>query len=698
MGRKFEELMLNPFAKRVVERPRRIDVTVEGLNAKVLGELQREFSALLQGPVPRVGLRKDEVLFVMSADPGYGKSHLIGRLFAVLEREATRVYVTPFTDPSNAWASVLSRLVREMILPESGAAEAGAAGEPTQLDAFAQAVLAQSFLALVKANPGIAPSDKSILERMNGEPLREWDLGTASSPEAMWMGSLTESELNQAAGLLPSLGVALQPGSSAEVWLRVLFLYATDRHNLERRSVCLDWLEAKLHRSDVGELGLSPRAGLDDDVDRSGRNDEARARVLDLCALAGLYRPFLICFDQTETFGQRPELARAFGNLVADLFQEAPNQMTIVTANEDKWQRDVRPHVDNAHLERFGWPKFLEEITPEQSAELARRRLQSCEVDPAEVDRFIDPEWLSRVVPPGGVSVRRFLEEAAHRFAQLTNQEEGTVGLSDLLKSEKLELTGQDRKIRQYQADLYRWALLDVPRATSPGFSAGSYESHRDYFPVGWNVWETGQTILFGFEDRDNHRTWEAIAKEGRRQQELCEGELAVVMIRLESDATIPADTWAVAPFIREVLGECLRIEELSEERSLTLHALWELYSAACQGNIAASPDEVLNLAGQQLGPWWTELRQLASGTRRRSDAAPGGAAEPVAPDRALLEAVEAIVRERRFVGEEALSRELRARSSLDTDPELLRRVCEEHIPGIRLRAGEGTWAYEWQG
>ena len=422
MGRRIEDLLLNPFAKRVVERPRGIDVTVQGLNAKVLRELQKEFAALLQGSTPRARLRKDEVQLVMSADPGYGKSHLVGRLFEELKQTATRIYVRPFTDPSNAWSSTLSRLVLEMSLPEDGAPDAAPGGEPTQMDAFGQAVLALSFLELVRRNPELTPENPAVLTRMNSVPLGGFDLGNASTPEARWMGTLTEDELNQAACLLPALGVSLQPGSSAETWLRVLFLYVADRTQVQRRSLCLEWVEAKLHRSDVGELGLSQRAGLDDDVDRSGRNDEARGRVMDLCAMAGLFRPFLICFDQTETYGQRPELARAFGNLVADLFQEAPNQMTVVTANEDKWKRDIRPHVDDAHLERFGWPRYLEEITPQQSIELARKRLEFCEVSESEIERFTDPAWLQRVVPPGGVSVRRFLEEAAQRFTELSQQ------------------------------------------------------------------------------------------------------------------------------------------------------------------------------------------------------------------------------------------------------------------------------------
>lgn len=698
MGRKFEDLLLNPFAKRVVERPRGIDVTVPGLNAKVLRELQKEFASLLQGTPPRAGMRKEEVQLVMSADPGYGKSHLIGRLFQELQRMATRIYVRPFTDPSNAWSSTLSRLVLEMSLPESGGPDALPGGEPTQMDAFAQAVLAQSFLELVRRNPGMRPENGAVLQRMSGVPLESFDLGKETTPEARWMGALTEDELNQAACLLPALGVHLQPGSSAEAWLRVLFLYAADRCQVQRRSLCLEWVEAKLHRSDVGELGLSHRAGLDDDVDRSGRNDEARARMLDLCALAGLFRPFLICFDQTETYGQRPELARAFGNLVADLFQEAPNQMTLVTANEDKWKRDIRPHVDDAHLERFGWPRYLEEITPEQSVDLARRRLESCGVGEEEVNRFIDPAWLQRVVPPGGVSVRRFLEEAAHRFSQLTRKGEGPDGLADLLKSEKLELTGLGRKLRQYQGDLYRWALLDVPRLAQPGFTAASHESRRDYFPLIWREEGSGSAILFGFEDRENHRTWEALARETRRQRDQYPEGVTVIMIRLETQPAIPAETWTVAPFIREVLAENLRIESLSEERVLTIHALWELYSASCQGNIVSPPDEVLRLAAQHLSPWWADLRELARRPGVVRAVAPAVAPALASGAGGLAQWVESLVRERRFIGEEDLLLELRSRAGGDVEVSQIQAICSRLAPRVRTWEGDGTRAYVWQG
>jgi hypothetical protein len=73
----------------------------------------------------------------MSPARGYGKSHLLGRLFAELGRRATKVYLRPFQDPYKAWHSILLLTVQELSRPEDETIDAR-----TQLSYMAVGTLA----------------------------------------------------------------------------------------------------------------------------------------------------------------------------------------------------------------------------------------------------------------------------------------------------------------------------------------------------------------------------------------------------------------------------------------------------------------------------------------------------------------------------------------------------------------------------
>jgi len=109
---------INPFDNVIVSEPRRIEKPVKGLNALPLAELVNQFRVLETGEIPR-NSKVGSALFVISPEPGYGKSHLIGRLFKSLRGSATLVYLRPFTNPSSCWKSILLKMVQEMEFPES---------------------------------------------------------------------------------------------------------------------------------------------------------------------------------------------------------------------------------------------------------------------------------------------------------------------------------------------------------------------------------------------------------------------------------------------------------------------------------------------------------------------------------------------------------------------------------------------------
>jgi DNA segregation ATPase FtsK/SpoIIIE, S-DNA-T family len=89
-------LHLNPFEQHVVHQPRDLPPTVDTLNRETLEALVATCHR-----VEEAG-RSELARLVLSPAPGFGKSHLIGRLFTELDDRATLVYLTPF-ETSTCW-------------------------------------------------------------------------------------------------------------------------------------------------------------------------------------------------------------------------------------------------------------------------------------------------------------------------------------------------------------------------------------------------------------------------------------------------------------------------------------------------------------------------------------------------------------------------------------------------------------------
>jgi hypothetical protein len=131
---------INPFDNLIVSEPRRIEKPVSGLNDRALRKLTAQFKTLEKESYPRA-TRLSGAQFVLSPQPGYGKSHLIGRLFRQLRGRATLVYIRPFTHAASCWRSILLKMVQEMEFPDSAEAEFRSKDESTQLEALVHGIL-----------------------------------------------------------------------------------------------------------------------------------------------------------------------------------------------------------------------------------------------------------------------------------------------------------------------------------------------------------------------------------------------------------------------------------------------------------------------------------------------------------------------------------------------------------------------------
>ncbi|HZA28029.1 MAG TPA: hypothetical protein VE735_00250, partial [Gammaproteobacteria bacterium] len=286
------KLPINPFAENIVGEPRRIETPVTGLNDSALEKLTNAFESLTKDSLPRVKSQAPHALLVTSAAPGYGKSHLLGRLFRKLEHRATLIYAKPFQDPSLCWRSLLHHMVMELQYPDRADTVACAPGELSQLDTFARHVLA--FLRN-------QPNEASQAPRL-------WN----------WLRKPFGILLRKPAQALKMFGVHLQGGDTA--WLKVLSTYACEPPSSHLRNACLDWIKYQpLEQEEARQIGLRQAELPEVDLPYVQRNEECRERIFDLLKLAAFYRPFALCFDQTELYENSPNLAKVLGQMIRQL-------------------------------------------------------------------------------------------------------------------------------------------------------------------------------------------------------------------------------------------------------------------------------------------------------------------------------------------------------------------------------------------
>jgi hypothetical protein len=234
----FAELHVNPFEDDVVTEPRRVSFSVEGLNDKPLDKLIATFRKLTEGELPRRQIAADKAQLIVSPDRGYGKSHLLGRLFRRLGEEATLIYLRPFQDPQRIWSSILQATIQELERPNQNGEETG-----SQLEAFSKGVLAH-VAADHMAEGGVKDYSRiqDAVKYLRAHPLKV--LGQAPRSKALieWMKSGLDDQtvLQKLAVLLRRHGVDLIRRETA--WLKVLAGYAFSDADSLQRDVALKWL------------------------------------------------------------------------------------------------------------------------------------------------------------------------------------------------------------------------------------------------------------------------------------------------------------------------------------------------------------------------------------------------------------------------------------------------------------------------
>ena len=260
-------------------------------------------------------------------------------------------------------------------------------------------------------------------------------------------------------------------------------------------------------------------------------NELCWRRLMDFCQLAGFYRPFVLCFDQTEAYGHSPALARCFGTVIAQIHLLAANQMTVITANQQPWEETVARTMETADKDRFV-PLPLEGINRAQAAELVRLRCEGVGVPADAVARFsrrrmADGQISHRTQPHGHPAILAGVQRALASAGRLVARTGRRIGRRRRLVRRPRprsisfwirytdQIAAQPKRLG-FNPDALRW-LVEEAAAGRPEFKVIANPGNlRGYLPVVWvNASGEGQ-VFIGFEPGDNWKRWRTIMRDAR--------------------------------------------------------------------------------------------------------------------------------------------------------------------------------------
>ncbi len=588
--------MTNPFDNLILLSPRRREAALEcGLNQELLDALSDEFSELEQQKIKGVAESKGARL-VLSPQHGYGKSHLLGRLFQHLSERAVCIYLTPYADPSGGWRAVLNAVVDELCQAQNFMT-ATAQGEQTvaQMEFFAANVL----LTLVEQRR----QHKRLSPEQAEAHLALTSLMGQTGQISGWLEWLNSSGMiTDLGGELRRAGLDLQPSSQA--WMQIFFQYVRAERGDTIRHDAIDWLRGRPLDDDQRErLHLRSQDCPEPDASRPALNALARERLSMLCRLAKFHLPLLICFDQIESFCHEPALTRSFGNIVCELSnaQDAagpcfPNQSVVVTANQLEWEGVIKPALYPAELQRFRPQTALYLLAPTrpQAISLASLRLAHAGYSPDIQKQFTEGPWFNACFQGerAAFGVRDFL---------LRCQQQWPIFESHLAEQKKNQNQKKEQELQTVSQPKPQNKQENKPENT-PSSDAPDTDTEIE---EAWDILIEDLPALSAPKD-DANETKTVIYKmldDAERALKRQDGAL-----RFNADAL----TWVVSHFGRTIPG--VRVA-LQDDKSNFIHTVWHIEGGEGAAWIGFITDDSNH---------WRRWRSIREDAQRRSTTHPG--------------------------------------------------------------------------
>ncbi len=606
--------------------PREAEPSVLGLNEHALEALIAEFLRLEKQPPPRVVRLNSPLLaqLVISPEPGYGKSHLIGRFFQRLNGRALRVYLRPFQDASSAWRTILRGVLVELAQTEKGSLEKSLEGV-SQLRALALHIFANLTAMMVESGQLVSSDAVCQGAALRADPVGSFGVGAKDQIIADWMRenffSTTLLSLFEEQLTLSNLDLNAPPGA----WLKILFAIAFQNSKL--LNICCDWIKGnELEEGDKRALCLTRNESSEPEGTWAGRNEIARQRLFDLLKLSGFYRPMVLCFDQTELLTGRVEECAEFGRVIEDLVCNGRNVLIVVTANQQSWE-SIKLSMEVAHHDRFCQPICLEGIDLKQSQELIRLRCESYNIAPDGWLDFMSNGWLKSFfseAPRAGV--RALLRVCEQRWSERSKAKTSDKAIVNKLLPQRFSnslsqpqigdffsRSRKDVSLRpgdlDFDADILRWFVspLCLGDTILPWQVSGpeSFGSSRQFAAL----WMHDKTLLlFGVEDSNNALHWRGRLRENKRKRESSAAKgftFKVTYLRTPEQRPIPGASWSV-------IGQEIRAEEawfqirtLAFEEWLEIVAAFDVWVKSKEGDLPFSTEITLSYVREKLAPIW---------------------------------------------------------------------------------------------
>jgi hypothetical protein len=695
MTNEFASLRINPFKDDIVREPRTVSFSVEGLNERPLNQLIAVFDQLTVGEPPRKPIAAKTAQLVVSPASGYGKSHLLGRLFQVLRDRATKIYLRPFQDPQRAWNSILLTTVQELDRPH----EHDNQGR-SQLEAFAMGVLAHVAADfMVDGGMEDYASFKPVVAYLRDHPLEVPGQEGPSSVLIDWLKLRLEDAADSAklARLLRRRAIDLLGRERA--WLKVLAGYAFAPSDNIDRDAALKWLRGEPLEVEEADVLKFLRADNDGSGDSSTReiNSLSLDRLRDLCTLSSYFRPFIFCFDQTEFYGSDVDLVEALGACIWEFHASIPNQLTIVTANAADWTTDIRPKMRSAYVARLSSPIDLEGINLEQTKSLLAKRLADFQLSEAAISGFLNPNWIALQFSSfPELCVRDILSSARKRFIALAGSSSAPQSRTSIecLFEAEINKVRAKQALHQYSQDCLMW----FAQVLIQGYDGVIVTKPKQrYFAIQWD-W-TGRSVYFAFEGGDHNARWRAIATEAVMLGNGSVKTIATIVFRTPDLKSIPRPSWGPAKKqIEEAARSGLQVIPLDLDEVCELHAAREFYSNALQGNVDYPPGEVLQWLKVRFEPWFKRFSHLkvdksppVEPRASNSGTSPAGI-PPGELTQAELENVIIYVKNRKLVDIKEVLKKL----GRETLKEAVLRAVEKS-PNLKAHAGPQTIYLQWR-
>jgi energy-coupling factor transporter ATP-binding protein EcfA2 len=334
----------NPFARSILNRPSdyRADWDVPSIGGRPASELRRAIEAMDRSAV----VDPERRIHVLLGPPGYGKTHLFGRLGHDLGKDVLFVFVPPIQDVQRPLAHIRHHVVMSLF------------DEP----ANGRSPLAQTLASLCR--PSFAryvssfrsPLDElygELLARLNADDGAVWEIIDSVKSLAPFQ-RVGESLRAQHKDLDGAVLGALALGWSPE------------------REIACRWLRGESIADE-----LARRLGLPDDPPDP-------IDVLKAVAVLNAGRaPVILCIDQLDVLLSDKQTAPLqFSNAMMNLRSEVPNLLIVIGCLKVEWLT-LADHFSMAFRDRTV-THDLELLTGAEAIELVGRRLRSWTARPAD--------------------------------------------------------------------------------------------------------------------------------------------------------------------------------------------------------------------------------------------------------------------------------------------------------------------------